>query len=227
MPGQNAPGQTAPGQIVLTGIGDFDAVLFDNDGVLVNSMAQVDWAWGAVCDRHGLDRDAVFAVLHGRPARETLSEFVPADRLDAVNDELLALEMDPSVHVPAMNGAIEFIGALMDSGLRWAVATSATAPLAASRMGSAGIPTPPVLVTADQVRAGKPAPDPYLLAASRLGVDPARCVVIEDAPSGVAAGRSAGATVIAVRTTHTDSELLGAAHIVDDLAALHSLLVVP
>jgi mannitol-1-/sugar-/sorbitol-6-phosphatase len=210
---------------VLTGIGEFDAVLFDNDGVLVNSMAQVDWAWGTICDRHGLDRDAVFAVLHGRPARETLSEFVPAERLDTVNNELLALEMDPSVHVPPLNGAIQFISALITAGAKWAVATSATAPLAASRMGSAGIPKPPVLVTADQVRVGKPAPDPYLLAASRLGVDPIRCVVIEDAPSGVAAGIAAGATVIALRTTHADHELHGASYIVDDLAALHLLLV--
>jgi mannitol-1-/sugar-/sorbitol-6-phosphatase len=213
--------------IVLEGIGEFDAILFDNDGVLCDSMAQVDWAWGTVCDGHGLDREAVFAVLHGRPARETLAEFLPADQLDAVTDELLRLEMDPSVAVPPTNGAIAFLSALSNAGYRWAVATSAAAPLAATRMGAAGIPTPKVLVTADHVRVGKPAPDPYLLAAKLLGVDPTRCLVIEDAPSGVAAGRAAGATVLALLTTHTERELLGASHFIADLAALHRLLRLP
>ena len=91
-----------------------------------------------------------------------------------------------------------------------AIATSCLAPLADARLRAAGLPVPDVLVTADQVAAGKPAPDSYLLAAERLGLDPAGCLVLEDAPSGVAAGRAAGMTVWAVATTHAPAELTAA-----------------
>jgi mannitol-1-/sugar-/sorbitol-6-phosphatase len=214
----------APMSVTFTGIGTFDAVLFDSDGVLVDSMDQVDLCWGEICDRYSLDRETVFGVLHGRPAIETLSQFLTGAVLQRAWEELQDLEVETATATTPMPGAVEMFGALTMRGAHFTVATSATEKLARARLGSAGLTVPATIVCADHVRNGKPAPDPYLLAASRLGVDPVRCAVIEDAPSGIRAGLSAGATVVALRTTH-DAGDIGAAHAVArDLAELVELL---
>ena len=130
---------------------------------------------------------------------------MPADR---VADEAAALER---LEVEDTEGVVALPGAAGVLALPTvAIATSCVMPLALARIAAAGLTVPEVLVTADQVEQGKPAPDSYLLAAQRLGADPAGCLVLEDAPAGVAAGRAAGMTVWAVTTTHAPGELTGA-----------------
>jgi sugar-phosphatase len=184
----------------------FAAVISDLDGVLVDSAAATTRAWAAWGERHGLDGAAIQAANHGRPAREVVAEHVPAEIVDAEAAVLLEREVSDTAGVIAFAGAAGVLALPVV-----AIATSCTLPLAIARLREAGLPPPGVLVSADQVARGKPAPDPYLLAAARLGVDPADCLVLEDAPSGIAAGRAAGMTVWAVTTTHARADV-GAAH---------------
>ena len=180
----------------------FAAVISDLDGVLIDSSAPTVRSWRAWGERHGLDGEAIQAGNHGRPARAVIAEHVPPHRVEDDAAMLAEAETTDTDGVVAMPGAGDVLALP-----RVAIATSCTAPLARARLAAAGLPEPDVLVTADQVENGKPAPDPYLLAAERLGVDPASCVVLEDAPAGIAAGRAAGMTVWAVTTTHERSEL--------------------
>jgi HAD superfamily hydrolase (TIGR01509 family) len=180
----------------------FTAVISDLDGVLIDSSAPTVRSWRAWGERHGLDGEAIQAGNHGRPARAVIAEHVPPARVEEDAAMLAHAETTDTDGVVAMPGAGDVLALP-----RVAIATSCTAPLARARLAAAGLPEPDVLVTADQVENGKPAPDPYLLAAERLGVDPAACVVLEDAPAGIAAGRAAGMTVWAVTTTHERDEL--------------------
>jgi sugar-phosphatase len=183
----------------------FAAVISDLDGVLVDSGPATSRAWASWGARHGIDGAAIQAANHGRPARDVVAEHVPAEIVDAEAAVLLGIEVKDT------DGVVPFAGAAGVLALPVvAIATSCTLPLAVARLRAAGLPVPGVLVTADQVARGKPAPDPYLLAAERLGADPADCLVLEDAPSGIAAGRAAGMTVWAVATTHAAAELGGA-----------------
>ena len=193
----------------------FAAVISDLDGVLVDSAAATSRAWAAWGARHGLDGAAIQARNHGRPAREALAEHVSAEALDAEAAFLLDAE------VADIDGVVAFAGAAGVLALpAVAIATSCTLPLAHARLRAAGLAVPDVLITADQLARGKPAPDAYLLAAERLGADPRECLVLEDAPSGIAAGRAAGMTVWAVTTTHAAAELAGAHRIAAGLPEL-------
>jgi sugar-phosphatase len=183
----------------------FEAVIADMDGVLVDSSGATTRAWRAWGRRRGVDGVSIQARNHGRPARAVLAEHVNGDELDADAEFLHDAETGDVEGVVALPGAMEVLA--LASTLPVAVATSATDRLARARFAAAGLPVPDVLVTADRVERGKPAPDPYLLAARRLGVDPARCLVFEDAPAGIAAARAAGMTVWAVTTTHNASAL--------------------
>jgi HAD superfamily hydrolase (TIGR01509 family) len=180
----------------------FAAVISDLDGVLIDSSAPTLRSWRAWGDRHGLDGVAIQAGNHGRPARAVIAEHVGEEHVEDDAAMLAHAETTDTHGVVAMPGAGEVLALP-----RVAIATSCTAPLARARLAAAGLPEPDVLVTADQVENGKPAPDPYLLAAERLGVDPASCVVFEDAPAGIASGRAAGMTVWAVATTHEPGAL--------------------
>jgi len=198
----------------------FAAVISDLDGVLVDSMAATASAWARWGARHGLDGAAIQAANHGRPAREVVAAHVAPERLDAEAAYLLDAEVADTGGVDALPGAARVLALPAV-----AIATSCVARLARARLSATGLGAPAVLVTADQVTHGKPAPDSYLLAAERLGVDPAGCLVLEDAPSGVAAGRAAGMTVWAVTTTHAPAELSEAdavlpalRHVLDALA---------
>jgi sugar-phosphatase len=182
----------------------FAAVISDLDGVLVDSSAPTIRAWAAWGDRHGLDGVAIQAANHGRPGRAVIAEHVRPELVDEETDWLARAETEDTEGVVAMAGAADVLALPAE---RIAISTSCQAALARARLAAAGLAVPGVLVTSDQVAHGKPAPDPYLLAAERLGVDPAACLVFEDAPAGIASARAAGMTVWAVTTTHAAAEL--------------------
>jgi sugar-phosphatase len=197
---------------------DVDAVLLDMDGTLVDSTAVVVRLWRSWAARHGVDAEAILAVSHGRRGDEVVAQFAPSGVDRRAELEWLAarelIERDDIVAVP---GAAALLGVLPPD--RTAVVTSATRELTAVRMKAAGLSVPKFLVGADDVVHGKPDPEGYRRAASLLGADPARCLVVEDAPAGLEAGRDAGARVIAVATT-LSPETLDAWDWVPDLTAL-------
>jgi mannitol-1-/sugar-/sorbitol-6-phosphatase len=183
-------------------------VLSDLDGVLVDSQASIMRAWRWWGERHGVEREAIEAVQHGRPSGEIVAALAPG--VDAVA-ESRALDLRQAADVDgvaALPGAADVLRAFGPG--RIAIVTSCTAPLARARLAAAGLEEPAVLVTADRVRRGKPDPAGYLLAAHELGADPAGCVVLEDAPAGIAAGRAAGMRVVGVVTTHAATDLADA-----------------
>lgn len=192
------------------------ALLFDFDGVLVDSTAAVTQAWMQWGRDHGLQLTA--DGIHGVRAVESIRQVAP--HLDAEHEarRVEQAEIDLVDHVRAIHGAAPLLAALPDD--RWAIVTSGTRRLAVSRLNAIGLPHPSVFITAEDVRQGKPAPDPYLLAAERLDVAAADCVVVEDSPAGVLAGRRAGMPVIAVTTTHDRAEFDDPTLVVDSVAAL-------
>jgi len=196
------------------------ALLFDMDGVLVDSTAAVARVWSVWASKHGLDPETVVKIAHGRPSISTIRELLPDADHEAEDREVERLEIEDVEGIVALPGAAELLHALPPN--RYAIVTSATRPLAEVRLRAAGLLVPANLVTARDVQRGKPNPDPYLRGARILGVAPAECVVIEDAPSGIRAGKAAGSRVVALRTTASDAELqeAGADWIVDDCAEL-------
>jgi mannitol-1-/sugar-/sorbitol-6-phosphatase len=196
------------------------AVLFDLDGVLVDSTPAVArvWAWWARA--HGFDPDEVVKKAHGRPSIATIRELLPGADHAAEDREVERREIADIEGVVALPGAVELLQGLPRE--RWAIVTSCTRPLAGVRIAAAGLPKPKYLVTSTEVKHGKPDPEPYLKGAQLLGVPASECIVIEDAPAGIRAGKAAGARVVALRTTASDAELqqAGADWIVDDCAKL-------
>jgi sugar-phosphatase len=199
-------------------LNDVDAVLFDMDGTLVDSDAAVERAWTTWSQRYGVEAAALTA-LHGSPADHTVRRLLPTLGPDAVSRaaaDQLELQYDDVADVVATAGAHRVIEVLARSRTPWAVVTSADRRLAAARLGAAGIEAP-VLVTVEDVSVGKPDPEGFLLAARRLTVPIARCLVVEDSEPGVAAGRAAGARTAALKGLDADVRLA-------DLDALASLL---
>lgn len=194
-----------------------DALLVDLDGTLVDSTGPVRRAWGAFAARHGLDPEHVHQFAQGRPSRESVRLLAPDADPAAEAGAMERAEVGDTDGIVALPGA----GDLLGDGHRLAIVTSCSRALAGVRLRAAGLPIPPVLVSADDVAHGKPDPACYLLGARALRVDPARCLVLEDAPAGIAAGRAAGARVLALRTTHPDADLEAADAIIDDLSRLH------
>ncbi|WP_199439703.1 HAD-IA family hydrolase [Umezawaea beigongshangensis] len=193
-----------------------DGLLFDNDGVLVDSDAGVRAAWGRWATDRGLDPDEVNEMVHGRRAADTVALLVAEAGRAAALHEVTELELAEAEGTTEIPGA----GALLRSlpPHVWAVVTSGVAPLAKARISAAGLPAPTVVVTAEDVAEGKPAPDCYLAAARALGVDPARAAVLEDSGAGIAAGRAAGAGAlvgVGVRGLETDADV-----VVRDLSGL-------
>jgi mannitol-1-/sugar-/sorbitol-6-phosphatase len=191
------------------------AVLFDMDGTLVDSRACVEKTWRAWCDRHGLDGDLLLQLSPGRQQHATIAMAAPHLDPDAEAGWLRQAEENCREGIAPVPGARRLL-ALM-SPRQWAVVTSAWRRLAEIRLSAAGLALPRVLVTADEVPASKPSPDGYLLAAAGLGVRPADCLVIEDTPVGIAAGRAAGMRTIAITTTFGSDQLAGDHHIADYL----------
>ena len=182
-----------------------DAILFDLDGVLVDSTACVERHWRCWAAEHSLDADATMRFAHGRPTIETIRLVAPHLPAEAEAARLNNGEAFDTDGVVAIQGAAELVCSLPPT--MWAIATSGTRNTALTRLRHTGVPVPAVLITADDVKRGKPDPEPYLRAAAGLNMLPERCVVIEDAPAGIAAARAAGMRVVAVATTHPPADL--------------------
>jgi mannitol-1-/sugar-/sorbitol-6-phosphatase len=183
-------------------------VLSDLDGVLVDSHASIMRAWRWWAERHELGDGALDAVEHGRPSGEVIAAMAPRADARAESRALDLRQAADTEGVVALPGAAELLARFGPD--RVAIVTSCTAPLAEARLRAAGLTAPAVLVTADRLARGKPDPEGYLLAARELGADPADCVVLEDAPAGVEAGRAAGMRVVGILTTHAPEHLAAA-----------------
>jgi mannitol-1-/sugar-/sorbitol-6-phosphatase len=189
------------------------ALLFDMDGTLVDSTAVVETVWIEFADRFGLDRRAVLGSIHGVRAEESVLRWAPEGTdVAAIVRELNAYEIAHADDTVALPGAAEFLAALPSDAV--ALVTSANPALAAARMSGAGLTVPATLVSAADVERGKPEPDGYLLAAARLGVDPADALVFEDAEAGIRAGLRAGMRVVVVGE-HESETTAGLPRIVD------------
>jgi mannitol-1-/sugar-/sorbitol-6-phosphatase len=180
---------------------DCDAVLFDMDGTIVDSRAIVERTWLGWATEHGIPVEAALKVAHGRRTFETMQLLAPDVATPEEAARLDALEEEQEGGEAAIPGALELLSSLPRD--RWAVVTSAGRALALRRIARVGLPTPALVIGADDVAAGKPNPEGYLKGAQRLGVDPRRCVVFEDTPPGAEAGRSAGARVVGLTTTYS------------------------
>src|SRR6478735_10092136 len=180
----------------------YEAFLFDMDGTLLNSIAVVERVWSGWATRHGLEPEVFLKTIHGIRAVDVIHQLSlpgvdPADEAKQLLDEEME-DVDGIVEIP---GAISFLNNLPPE--RWAIVTSAPIELARRRMAAAGIPMPAVMVSGEEVAAGKPSPECYLLGARRLGIDPTECLVFEDAVAGILAGEAAGADVTVITETHT------------------------
>lgn len=195
-----------------------DALLFDNDGTLVSTMESVRRCWSRLVQEYGIPvEEFAKAALHGRPAVEILADLLPADRLPGAVARIEQLEVeDVAGGVTLLPGTATLLAGL--PAHRWAVVTSATRRLAEARLAAVGI-RPKTVIAADDITRGKPDPEPYLLAARALGIAPGRCVVFEDAPVGLLAGRAAGMRTVGLTTTHAPAEL-AADVLVPDLSAV-------
>jgi sugar-phosphatase len=199
----------------------FHGFLFDMDGTLLNSTASTERVWGRWARKHGLDVEAFLPKMHGRRGIDTIREL----NLPGVDPFVEALEIERGETedldgVVALPGAIAFLSSLPPE--RWAIVTSAPAALARARIGAAGLPLPRQIVTAEDVKIGKPDPAGYRLGAARIGVDPAQCLVFEDVLAGVQAGEAAGAEAVVITATHRNP--LGTDH--PTIASYEELMVV-
>jgi len=180
----------------------FAAFLFDMDGTVINSIAAAERVWTDWARRQGLDVATFLPTIHGKRAIETIGELM-LPGVDPVleADALLKAEADDLEGIVPIAGAVAFLKSLPPE--RWAIATSAPRELALLRMKAAGIPVPAVIVAAEDVTRGKPAPDCFQLAARRLGFEAQDCLIFEDAPAGIAAAEAAGASLMVISATHT------------------------
>ena len=179
----------------------FSAFLFDMDGTILSSIVAAERVWTDWAHRHGLDAAALLPTIHGIRSVETIRRLaLPGVDPEAEAAAITQTEMTDVDGIDAIAGAADFLVSLPAD--RWAIVTSAPRALAERRLGVAGLPLPAVMVTAEDVEHGKPAPDCFLLAAVRLGYPIEECLVFEDAPAGTAAAEAAGAAVVVITATH-------------------------
>lgn len=196
-------------------------VLFDMDGVLMSSLGSVERSWHKYALSRDLDPQHAIKIAHGRRAIETI-RFLRPDLDDVAELRVIEdLEVEDNEGLVVLPGVQQMLAALPENS--WAIVTSATERLARSRLAFAGIKIPRYFITSDAVTHGKPHPEPYLRGAALLGFAPQDCVVIEDAPAGVAAGKAAGCKVLAVLTTHPPDTLLEADWRVATLAEVETV----
>jgi sugar-phosphatase len=192
-PLHRAQGDSTPeGGVLLRATG----LLFDNDGVLVDSEAGVERAWTRWALAYDLDPVEVLLAVPGRRAADTVALFTAPGEVSEAVATITRFELEDVAGTTAVPGVLDLVPQL--DGVPWAVVTSGVRALATARLVAAGVPLPGVVVTAEDVTAGKPHPEPYLTGATRLGLPPADLVVLEDSPSGIAAGLAAGCTVLGI-----------------------------
>jgi sugar-phosphatase len=176
--------------------------LFDLDGTLVDSLPAVERAWSNWAIDHDIAPQTVLDFIHGKQAITSLRHFLAGASEETIQREFVELEQveaTDTAGIVAMPGAQALLTRLDELDIPWAIVTSGTVPIAHARHREAGLSAPREFITAEQVARGKPNPDAYLLGAERLGLSPAECVVVEDAPAGVLSGLAAGCKVIAVK----------------------------
>ncbi len=193
-------------------------VLFDLDGVLIDSTPCVTRVWQAWAVEHGLDPKYVVHVAHGRRSVETIALVAPELDAEAENIVVENRELADTEGLTVFAGAAELLRSLPRG--KWTIVTSGTRPLATLRLQVAGLPVPEHMVTADDVSLGKPNPEPYLKGAEILGLKAEECVVLEDAPSGLKAAKSAGCRSIGIPTTYRPEELGDATMLIKSLSQL-------
>lgn len=192
------------------------AALLDVDGVLLDSYAGYREVWSRWCSLRDVDIELAWAATHGRRRVETVAEVAP--HLMPEDEYVLLKQLLAEVgdRFPAFPAAVPLLKALPSNA--WGVVTSGQRGTIGARFASSGIPLPAVFVDGDDVALGKPSPEGYLLAASLLGAAPVDCVILEDAPAGVRAGKAAGMTVLAICSTHPPADLVEADRILGTLA---------
>ena len=179
----------------------FSALLFDMDGTIISSIASAERVWSRWAEAHGLEVASFLPTIHGVQSVETIRRLnLPGVDPEAEAAAITRAEMDDVGDITEIAGARAFLKALPPE--RWAIVTSAPRALATRRLAAAGMPLPTLMVAAEDVRHGKPAPDCFLMAAEQLGVAASECLVFEDAPAGIQAAEAAGATVLVVTATH-------------------------
>jgi len=198
------------------------AILFDMDGVLMDSTPSVERVWRAWAIAHGLDPDRVAAQAHGRRSIETIRAAAPEMDAEKENVVVEQMEIDDKEGVMALPGAAELLAHLHPD--RFAIVTSATRPLAVARLGYARLSVPRHMITAEDVVHGKPSPEPFLKGAALLGFPPLDCLVFEDTPAGIASARAAGMQAVALQTTYPADQLEAAHAIIRNLADVKATL---
>jgi len=184
------------------------AILFDMDGVLIDSTPAVARVWRQWARERGFDPETVVRMAHGRPSISTIRDLLPHADPEAEDREVERREIADRRGVVPLPGARQLLASLPAE--RYAIVTSSTRKLAEARLQTAGLPLPEFFVTSSDIVNGKPDPEPYLRAAGKLAVDAQDCVVVEDVPSGIRSGKAAGARVIAFPTTAAADELRAA-----------------
>lgn len=216
--------------IAKTIIIEAQGILFDFDGVLIRSTVPVERHWRIFAKWYNVNPERVLSIMHGRRSidtiRDVLTELgVNEDGIMRAWRRFEELDASDSEGTEMIPGAHELLDSL--EGRACAVVTSGSRSVTTARFGAVGLLQPMVVITGDDIERGKPDPAGYTMAASRLGVDPTHCLVVEDAPSGIGAGLSAGAQVLALTTTHDRSDLLdafnGGGYIAPDLRSLSYL----
>lgn len=195
-------------------------ILFDLDGVLIDSIAGVGRVWRDWAVRHGRDPEQTEHTAHGRPAIQTVRLLAPELDADAELADLERREIAESYDATAFPGAGELLRSLPAE--RWAIVTSGTRPLASHRLRVGGLPVPERMITASEIEHGKPHPEPYLRGAALLGLAPAVCVAFEDSPSGMRSALAAGMPVLGLPTTYPVAELSHATFLLPSLAAVRA-----
>lgn len=193
-----------------------DAVIFDLDGVLVDSSAVITRSWKAWAVKNGIDEAHLFQFVHGRRAAATIELAAPHLDAQAEAQKLVVIESNDTQGLAVYPGVLDQIAQLPKD--RWSIYTSGTDSIATTRLNFAGIEIPRIFLTADRVKNGKPAPDGYLMAAEQMGFAPENCLVIEDSPAGIRAAKAANMPALAVGTTHAKEELAEADYWVEALA---------
>lgn len=195
----------------------FRGLLFDLDGTLVNSLDFVEQSWRTWASNRGLDAQAVCDYLHGKPAVSTLRHFMPDASDAAIHDEFLILEAYETRHAVGMTpvaGAVDFLNQLNAQAVPWGIVTSGSRKVASARIRHAGLPFPSALVTSEDIRHGKPHPEPFFLGVQRLELSASDCIAFEDSYAGLVSAREAGCAVIDVLTAQS------VAHNIDTRATL-------